>query len=61
MKNTTKVLLTSIVVALLFTTCYPLTTGSVKWRVKWDKDLKKGKKAFLDGPHFELPKSQYPE
>jgi peptidoglycan L-alanyl-D-glutamate endopeptidase CwlK len=20
-----------------------------------------GKKAFLDGPHFELPKSQYPE
>ena len=35
------------IVLLFFTSCYPLTTGSVKWRVKWDKDLKKGKQKFL--------------
>lgn len=27
--------------------CYPLATGSVKWRITWDKKMKKEKKEFF--------------
>ena len=30
--------------------CYPLTLNRPKWAIKWDKDLKKGKEAFLEAP-----------
>ena len=36
-----------IILALQFAACYPLTTGSIKWRVKYDKEKKRGKKAFM--------------
>ncbi len=33
---------------LILHSCYPISTGSMKWRIKWDKDLKKGKEAFTE-------------
>lgn len=34
-------------ILILCGSCYPLTTGSVKWRIKWDKKKKKGKKEYV--------------
>lgn len=36
------------VVALIFSGCYPLSVTRPKWRIKWDKDKKKGKEAFFE-------------
>lgn len=33
---------------LVLSSCFPLTLGSPKWHIKWDKDMKKGKKAFME-------------
>ncbi len=38
--------LTFFLVVLLIG-CYPLATGSMKWRISWDKEMKRGKKEFL--------------
>ena len=32
---------------ILLSSCYPLSVTRVKWRIHWDKDLKKGKKAYM--------------
>ncbi len=40
-------LLKSAVLLLLLSACYPLSVTRMKWRVHWDKDLKKGKKEYL--------------
>ncbi|MCB0501720.1 MAG: sulfatase-like hydrolase/transferase [Bacteroidetes bacterium] len=39
--------LTLIVLILLMSSCYPLSTGAMKWRIKWDKNLKEGKETYL--------------
>jgi arylsulfatase A-like enzyme len=36
------------VVALILSGCYPLSVTRMKWRIKWDKDKKKGKEAFFE-------------
>jgi arylsulfatase A-like enzyme len=43
-------LLCSIISALVitFNGCYPISTGAVKWRIKWDKDLKAGREDYLE-------------
>lgn len=38
------VMLTAVV---FFVSCYPLSTGAVKWRIKWDKKAITAKKKFL--------------
>lgn len=37
----------SLIVGIFFVSCYPLSTGAIKWRIKWDKNLLAGKKEFL--------------
>ena len=37
----------SLIVGIFFVSCYPLSTGAMKWRIKWDADLKAGKKAYF--------------
>ena len=43
-------LISSIVLLLVitFNGCYPISTGAVKWRIKWDKDLKAGREDYLE-------------
>ncbi len=36
------------VFVLLLSSCYPLTVTTSKWRIRWDKDLKKGKETFVE-------------
>ena len=38
-----------------FLSCYPLSTGAIKWRIKWDKNLVKSKK-FLKIRHWFFEK-----
>lgn len=50
-KKTTKKfklpIIVSLIVSIFFVSCYPLSTGAMKWRIKWDKKLTASKKAFL--------------
>lgn len=49
-KNTTKsnrAVIVSLFVGIFFVSCYPLSTGAIKWRIKWDKALLTGKKEYL--------------
>ncbi len=50
-KNINRISFSSVIISLticvLFSACYPLSTGAVKWRIKWDHDLGASKKAFL--------------
>ena len=50
-KKTTKKfklpIIVSLIVGIFFVSCYPLSTGAMKWRIKWDKKLTASKKAFL--------------
>jgi len=36
-----------LLVAFIVTSCYPLSVTRMKWRIRWDKDLKQGKKEYL--------------
>ncbi len=38
----------SLIVGIFFVSCYPLSTGAMKWRIKWDKKLLASKKVFLN-------------
>lgn len=49
-KISSKPIIVSLLVGIFFVACYPLTTGSIKWRIKWDAALKEGKKAFFNQP-----------
>ncbi len=40
-------LLLLLISILLIVGCYPLATGSMKWKIDWDEDLLSYKKAFL--------------
>lgn len=40
-------IIVSLIVGIFFVSCYPLSTGAIKWRIKWDKKLAASKKAFL--------------
>jgi arylsulfatase A-like enzyme len=40
-------IMVSLIVGIFFVSCYPLTTGSVKWRIKWDSKLAAGKKSYF--------------
>jgi arylsulfatase A-like enzyme len=40
-------IIVSLIVGIFFVSCYPLTTGTKEWRIKWDKTLLAGKKLFL--------------
>ena len=31
----------------VISSCYPISVTKTKWRIKWDKELKNGKEAFL--------------
>ena len=33
---------------LLISSCYPLTVTTAKWRIHWDKEMKKGKETFVE-------------
>jgi arylsulfatase A-like enzyme len=35
------------VFVILLSSCYPLTVTTRKWRIRWDKDMKKGKESFV--------------
>jgi hypothetical protein len=37
----------------LLSSCYPLTVTTMKWRIRWDKDMKKGKESFLQSSRPE--------
>ncbi len=45
-----KITLSTLVgaVVLLLYSCYPLTITRAKWRIKWDKDMRAGKQAYLE-------------
>jgi len=47
-KSSTRIAVCLFGVGLLLAACYPLTIGSPKWRIKWDKEKKRGKAAFMD-------------
>ncbi len=42
----------SLIVGIFFVSCYPLSTGAIRWRIKWDKKLIANKKAFLKDTVF---------
>lgn len=46
-KKVNGVIMVSLIVSCFFVSCYPLSTGAIKWRIKWDKNLVKSKKNFL--------------
>ncbi len=49
-KNTKKFsipIIVSLIVVIFFVSCFPLSTGSMKWRIKWDAKLKAGKKEYF--------------
>ncbi len=35
------------IICTVVLSCYPLSTGSIKWRITWDKEKKKGKQEFM--------------
>ncbi|HNF48156.1 MAG TPA: sulfatase-like hydrolase/transferase [Chitinophagales bacterium] len=37
----------SLTAVIFFVSCYPLSTGAIKWRIKWDKKEVASKKSFL--------------
>ncbi|HOU47061.1 MAG TPA: sulfatase-like hydrolase/transferase [Chitinophagales bacterium] len=46
----------SLIVGIFFVSCYPLSTGAIKWRIKWDKHLIASKNAFLKDTAFVTEK-----
>ena len=46
----------SLLVGIFFVSCYPLSTGAIKWRIHWDKKMLAGKKAFLKDTVFVTEK-----
>ena len=48
--NLPRLALIFLVFILIFSGCYPLSVTRAKWKIKWDKDLKKGKEAFTSNP-----------
>lgn len=52
-----KAVIVSLIVAGLLVSCYPLSTGAAKWRIKWDKTLMASKKDFLKSPIGACAKS----
>ena len=46
----------SLIVGIFFVSCYPLSTGAIKWRIHWDKNLLLSKKAFLKDTVFVTEK-----
>lgn len=47
-------------VLLVLVGCYPLSVTSAKWRIKWDKEKKKGKAAFFESPESKGKKQNAP-
>jgi arylsulfatase A-like enzyme len=45
----------SLFVGIFFVSCYPLTTGALKWRIRWDKTQLSGKEDFLSAPPAYAP------
>lgn len=45
---------------LLLIGCYPLSVTSMKWRIKWDKEKKKGKAAFFADPESKKKDANAP-
>lgn len=41
-------IIVSLIVSILFVSCYPFTTGTKDWKIKWDKNLLTSKKQFLN-------------
>lgn len=48
--KTSRVISFILITTLIFSSCYPLSVTRMKWRIKWDKDKKKGKEAFFEDP-----------
>ncbi len=40
-------LLVTFICCVILAGCYPLSVTRMKWRIKWDKDLKEGKEKYL--------------
>ena len=55
-KKFTTPVIVSLLVGIFFVSCYPLSTGAIKWRIHWDKKLLAGKKAFLKDTVFVTEK-----
>ncbi|MBK8350721.1 MAG: sulfatase-like hydrolase/transferase [Saprospirales bacterium] len=41
-------IIVSLLVGIFFVSCYPLTTGTKEWKIRWDKNLLASKKQFLN-------------
>lgn len=46
-KRQHRAIIISLIVGIYFVSCYPLSTGAIKWRMKWDKKLIAGKKDYF--------------
>ena len=58
MKNTFNSL--TIIVLLIFVTgCYPVSVTRMKWRIKWDKDMEKGKEKYMES-NLQISQSRPP-
>ena len=58
MKNTFNSL--TIILLLIFVTgCYPVSVTRMKWRIKWDKDMEKGKEKYMES-NLQISQSRPP-
>ena len=43
-----KFIFAAFILAVFIYGCYPISVTRMKWRIKWDKETKKGKAAFFE-------------
>ena len=58
--NTTKPLIYIPLFLLLLWSCYPLSVTRAKWKIRWDKQLRKGKEAFITSSGIAVNKDRPP-
>jgi arylsulfatase A-like enzyme len=55
-----KLLVLLLTVSFVIIGCYPISVTRMKWRIKWDKDKKKGKEVFFIDEESKLHKDGSP-
>ena len=55
-----KFLFVAFILAVILYGCYPVSVTRMKWRIKWDKESKKGKEAFFDDKKSTLRDKKAP-
>lgn len=60
MRNKLKLKIISIFIILTFGGCYPVSTGAMKWRIKWDKAFLKNKAEYLSELKENTNKAEMP-